>query len=73
MLFMPLYSRRRARTLIAKPGGADLAFLARLADEGRLRSVIQEVYPLAEVRAAHDASEAGHVRGKLVLAVEADT
>jgi len=32
---------------------------------------IAEVLPLTEVARAHELSEAGHVRGKLVLAVAA--
>lgn len=38
-----------------------------LAAEGKLDLPIARVYPLAEAAAAQDESEAGHVRGKLVL------
>ncbi len=34
---------------------------------GKLRAVTQQVYPFAEVRAAHQAMEAGGLRGKLLL------
>lgn len=66
-------SRSRARFLLVRPNSADLAFLGNLADQGRLRSIVGKAYPLAQARAAHDASAAGHVRGKLVLHVEATT
>jgi len=60
-------SARRAATLRVKPRGEDLAVLADLVAAGRLRPAIDRVYPLAEVRDAHTASEAGHPRGKIVL------
>lgn len=47
---------------------ADLAEIARLYAEGRLRIVVQSM-DLAEVAEAHRLSQEGHVRGKLVLTV----
>lgn len=47
------------------PGALDEG--AALAAEGKLTLPIAKVYPLAEAAAAQDESEAGHVRGKLVL------
>jgi NADPH:quinone reductase-like Zn-dependent oxidoreductase len=44
-----------------------LAEGAALAAEGKLELPVARVYPLAEAGAAQDESEAGHVRGKLVL------
>lgn len=38
-----------------------------LAAEGKLELPVARVYPLAEAGAAQDESEAGHVRGKLIL------
>jgi len=43
--------------------------LAHLAAQGRLRPEIQEVFSLEEIRKAHDLSESGHVRGKIVVRV----
>lgn len=60
---------KRARIVFVKPNGADLADLALLAEQNRLRPFLQEVFPLDEVGRAHDLSQAGHVRGKLVLRV----
>jgi NADPH:quinone reductase-like Zn-dependent oxidoreductase len=61
--------RQRARTLFAKPRWQDLEFLASLADEGKLKPVIDRVYPLDEARAAHDQSESERTRGKIVLEI----
>lgn len=60
---------RRSRFIWVRPEGSDLAFLGKLANEGRLRPVIAERLPLDQARAAHELSEQGHVRGKIVLEV----
>lgn len=62
-------SSRRARFLIVKPNGQDLAVLGRMIDNGRLRPVIAEVFSLERIREAHLRSEEGHVRGKVVVRV----
>jgi NADPH:quinone reductase-like Zn-dependent oxidoreductase len=61
---------RRCHNILTRPDGKDLQYLAGLIEDGRLRPVVQEVYPLEEAATAHRVSEEGHVRGKLVLAVE---
>ncbi|MGF1425283.1 NADP-dependent oxidoreductase [Kitasatospora sp. LaBMicrA B282] len=51
------------------PVGADLAQLAALAADGRVRPALAEVLPLTEAAAAHRLSETGRVPGKIVLTV----
>jgi len=46
-----------------------LARLAALIDEGVVRPVVDEVFPLRDAARAHETSEQRHVRGKLVLSV----
>lgn len=65
-LFGPV---RRARSVIVKPSGQDLAFLGRLIDGGRLRPHVEEVFRLDRIADAHSYSESGHVRGKLVVSL----
>ena len=43
--------------------------IAALMAEGKLKVTIDQVLPLAQAAKAQEISEAGHVRGKLVLAV----
>lgn len=50
-----------------EPDAAALADIRDLVDEGHLRPTISDTWPLEEAAAAHEASETGHVRGKLVL------
>ncbi|MHC4549730.1 MAG: NAD(P)-dependent alcohol dehydrogenase [Planctomycetota bacterium] len=60
---------KRARFVLVEPVAEDLAQLARLADKGKLRSVIDSTYPLAETEAALRRSETGRARGKIVIKV----
>ena len=60
---------RRCRPVVVKSRGSDLALLNLLADTGRLRPLIEEVYPLEQIAEAHHRSETGRVRGKLVIRV----
>ncbi len=55
--------------LFVQPSTADLGLLAALVDAGRLTVHIERVLPLAQAADAHRLVEAGHVRGKVVLAV----
>ncbi|MCU1644083.1 MAG: qorA5 [Nocardia sp.] len=50
-----------------EPNAKDLARLAELADQGRLRPSVHTILPLTEAATAHELSESRHVRGKLVL------
>jgi NADPH:quinone reductase-like Zn-dependent oxidoreductase len=61
---------RRAVTVRVHPSGADLETLAHFVETGRLRPVIERVYPLAEAARAHDAGETGGRQGKLVLRID---
>jgi NADPH:quinone reductase-like Zn-dependent oxidoreductase len=51
---------------------ADLVFLAGLMADGRLKSVIDRTYPLAEAAAAIEYLEKGRARGKVVVTVKDD-
>jgi NADPH:quinone reductase-like Zn-dependent oxidoreductase len=52
-----------------KPRGGDLEKINVLIEAGKLNPIIQDVYPLEQIGEAHRVSEAGHVRGKLVVKV----
>jgi NADPH:quinone reductase-like Zn-dependent oxidoreductase len=59
----------RAELLIMSPSSEQLARIAELVAAGEVRVEIAEVLPLSEVRRAHELSESGHTRGKLILKV----
>ena len=59
----------RAELLIMSPSSEQLTEIAELVASGTVRVEISETLPLSEVRRAHDHSESGHTRGKIVLLV----
>jgi NADPH:quinone reductase-like Zn-dependent oxidoreductase len=67
VLTMP--TQKKARVVLVKPSGGDLSLLKQLFEAGRLRVVLDSVYPLEEAAQAHAHGETGHARGKLVLRV----
>jgi NADPH:quinone reductase-like Zn-dependent oxidoreductase len=61
---------RRARWISVQPSGKDLAEIDALILRGRVRPHVDRVFSLDEIRQAHDASEAGGGRGKIVIRVQ---
>src|SRR5207302_9246479 len=59
----------RASFYGAHPSSSDLTEIAKLIDSGKVRQVVETVLPLADARRAHELSETGHARGKIVLKV----
>ncbi|MFN3236654.1 MAG: NAD(P)-dependent alcohol dehydrogenase [Pseudomonadales bacterium] len=53
-----------------RPSGADLARIAEMIEVGQLKPVIDRVFPMAEVAAAHDHGESGLIRGKSVIEID---
>jgi NADPH:quinone reductase-like Zn-dependent oxidoreductase len=62
-----LFGGRRCRALILRPKRSDLEELARLAEAGKLRPVVGEVFALDAIREAHVRMQSGHARGKIVV------
>ncbi|MER5484136.1 NADP-dependent oxidoreductase [Streptomyces sp. NPDC002812] len=58
-----------AHQLWVRPDTADLTFLGRLADEGKLTVNVEHALPLAEAVKAWELSATGRTRGKIVLTV----
>ena len=58
-----------AMFFIVTPDAAELATLAGLVDEGRLRPVVSQVFPLRDGRQAFESATKPHPPGKTVLIV----
>jgi NADPH:quinone reductase-like Zn-dependent oxidoreductase len=58
---------KRAVEMLVSPDHAGLESLAALADEGRLRVVIDRAFPLTRAAEAHQFLEGGRAKGKVVL------
>lgn len=59
----------RTELLVMSPKPEQLARIAELVASGDVRVEIAEAMPLADAGRAHELSESGHVRGKLVLTI----
>lgn len=59
----------RAVMIGVKPDGKRLADIAGMIDAGKLRPVIQQVFPLERVKEALEISRGRHVAGKIVLSI----
>jgi NADPH:quinone reductase-like Zn-dependent oxidoreductase len=55
------------RYMFMHPSGKDLAQLADLIEQGRLRAVVDRTYPFAEIAEALDYVERGRAKGKVVV------
>ncbi|HXX28393.1 MAG TPA: NADP-dependent oxidoreductase [Terriglobales bacterium] len=53
----------------AQPDASLLVAIAKLVDSGQIKPLVETVLPLAEARQAHELTQSGHTRGKIVLKV----
>ena len=59
----------RSAFFSAQTNASQLAEIAKLVDSGKIYPIVETVLPLAEARRAHELTEKGHARGKIVLKV----
>lgn len=59
----------RAELLVMSPSTEQLSRIAQLVANGEVHVQIAELVSLTEVRRAHELSESGHTRGKIILTV----
>jgi NADPH:quinone reductase-like Zn-dependent oxidoreductase len=60
----------RASMIGVEPGGRQLREINRLIAAGKLKTHVATVLPLAEIHKAHQLSESGRTRGKIILHLE---
>ena len=60
----------RGIRLGVRPNGQELVEIAKIVDAGKLAPVIDRILRLSEARRAHELSQSGHTRGKIVLRVK---
>lgn len=70
LLASTVHGRRRVRFFSGNPRTALFNDLAAYVADGAIRPVVDTVFPLEEIGAAHRALEAGGVRGKFVVRVD---
>ena len=59
----------RAMKNAVTPTSQDLEMIARLIDEGQVKAVVGQTFPLQQARQAHKLSQTGHGRGRIVLVI----
>jgi len=69
---MPQKYGVRAKTLMTQADGRELAQIAAIVDEQKIKPIVTTVLPLADAKKAHEMSESRHIRGKIVLRVAED-
>jgi NADPH:quinone reductase-like Zn-dependent oxidoreductase len=69
-MFVRLFSKSRQSFFVCKPNRPNLAYLRELIEEGKVRPVVDRVYPLAEVAEALETMGEGHVQGKLAVRID---
>jgi alcohol dehydrogenase len=52
-----------------KARGGELEKISALIEAGKVRPMIEKVFALEQIAEAHQLSERGHVRGKLVMRI----
>lgn len=59
----------RQASVFVQPSATQLTELAKLVESGKIGPIVEIVLPLSEARHAHELSQTGHTRGKIVLRV----
>jgi NADPH:quinone reductase-like Zn-dependent oxidoreductase len=72
LLLGPLMSKsdgRKMTSVMKKANQKDLLFIRDLLEDGKIRPVIDECYPLSKTAEAFRYFEKGHARGKVVITI----
>lgn len=69
-LLLTLGHAQRLRLVVVRASGDDLREVARLIAEGKVRPVIDRVYPLDEIAGAHRYLSTRRARGKVVVRID---
>ena len=69
LMLMSMTGVKNMKLMVAKINQKDLLFMIELMNAGKVKSVIDKRYPLAETAEAVRYLEDGHARGKVVITV----
>lgn len=70
MVWTSKIGSKRAIFTMSPYNTKDLIFLKEAIEAGKIRTVIDRIYPLGEIAEAHRYAEKGHARGKAVITIE---
>jgi NADPH:quinone reductase-like Zn-dependent oxidoreductase len=66
-VFYSLFSSQKLVWFMGKPSRADLTLYGELIAAGKVKPVIEKIYPLSEAAAAMRHAESGHAKGKVLV------
>ena len=69
-ILLSAFVTQKAAMFIAKASQADLTLIGDLIATGKLKPVIDKIYPLSEAADAVRHVEEGHARGKVIIGLE---
>lgn len=72
MLFWPIlsfFSSRKSKVILLKKHREDWELLNEIVKQGCLKVIVDKVFPIEEIEAAHEYAESGKVRGKIAIQV----
>ncbi len=67
--FISMTGGKKVASLMAKPNNKDLVYMKELIEAGKIKSVIDRLYPLKQTAEALLYIEEGHAQGKVVVTV----
>jgi NADPH:quinone reductase-like Zn-dependent oxidoreductase len=69
-IFKILFARPKFKFTLVKSKADDLAFIAKLAEQGIIKPIVSTNFKLSEIKEAHKALSNGKVNGKIVVIIE---
>ncbi|MGD6830936.1 NAD(P)-dependent alcohol dehydrogenase [Sutcliffiella halmapala] len=67
--WISMTGKKKMGVFLHKPNPADLSEMKKLLESGKVKSVIDKIYTLSEIREAFEYFEEGHAQGKVIIAV----
>ena len=65
-----IFNSKKAKMINVKSSPKDLQLITEMIENGKVKPVIDKIYPLEDIREAHRYSETGRVVGKLALSIK---
>jgi len=65
-----LFSSKKAKMINAKSNPNELKIITEMIEKGKVKPIIDKIFPLKDIREAHRYSETGRVVGKLAISIK---